>query len=71
MALLLLFALFLSVESSSHSEAPGTASSPRSDIADYYLFNSYAPGREDFVTMMMNVNGLQVNSLIFFIVVEF
>ena len=57
-ALLVLF-FVISAFSSSHSEAPGTASSPRSDITDFYLFNSYEPGRENFVTMLMNVNGLQ------------
>ncbi len=37
-----------------------TASSPRSDIADFYIFNSYEPNRAGFVTLLMNVNGLQV-----------
>ena len=59
MRALLVLCFAISAFSSSHSEAPGTASSPRSDIADYYLFNSYEPGRENFVTMLMNVNGLQ------------
>ena len=27
---------------------------PQSDASDFYLFNSYEPGREGFVTMIAN-----------------
>ena len=39
---------------SSHREAPFVTKYPQSDGTDFYLFKSYEPGREDFVTMIAN-----------------
>ena len=39
---------------SSHREAPFLTSSPKVDGTDFYLFRSYAPGREGYVTMIAN-----------------
>ena len=35
---------------SSHREAPFITTSPKVDGTDFYLFNSYEPGRSNFVT---------------------
>ena len=42
------------VLASSHREAPFITKYPQSDASDFYLFNSYEPGREGFVTMIAN-----------------
>jgi len=58
----LFFALALlcaAVYASSHSEAPGTAKSPSSDISDFYMFRCYEPGREDFTCFIMNAYPVQ------------
>lgn len=39
---------------SSHREAPFVSKYPQSDGTDFYLFKSYEPGREDYVTMIAN-----------------
>ncbi len=39
---------------SSHREAPFIAGLPRVDGTDFYMFRSYEPGRDGFVTMMAN-----------------
>ncbi len=39
---------------SSHREAPGIAGMPRVDATDFYMFRSYEPGREGFVTLIAN-----------------
>jgi Domain of unknown function (DUF4331) len=39
---------------SSHREAPNIAGSPRVDGTDLYLFRSYEPGRQGFVTVLAN-----------------
>ncbi len=44
---------------SSHREAPGITKSPQVDGTDFYMFRSYEPGREGFVTMIANYNPLQ------------
>lgn len=44
---------------SSHREAPFIAEHPRVDATDFYLFNSYEPGREEFVTVVANYQPLQ------------
>ena len=36
---------------SSHAEAPFIKQYPKVDATDYYLFNSYEPGRADYVTL--------------------
>merc|ERR1712137_141444 len=47
------------VFASSHSEAPGTASAPAADVTDFYMFQCYEPGREDYTCFMMNARPLQ------------
>lgn len=40
---------------SSHREAPNITKSPKVDNTDFYMFRSYEPGREAFVTLIANV----------------
>ncbi|MGQ7843048.1 DUF4331 domain-containing protein [Granulosicoccus sp. 3-233] len=44
---------------SSHAEAPFIKSRPKVDATDFYMFSSYEPGREDFVTLIANYQPLQ------------
>ena len=44
---------------SSHREAPFIAGQPQVDATDFYLFRSYEPGREGFVTLVANYLPLQ------------
>jgi hypothetical protein len=44
---------------SSHREAPFIAGQPKVDGTDFYMFRSYEPGRENFVTFIANYNPLQ------------
>lgn len=44
---------------SSHREAPMIAGLPRLDATDLYMFRSYEPGRENFVTIIANYFPLQ------------
>jgi Domain of unknown function (DUF4331) len=39
---------------SSHREAPYISKYPQVDGTDFYMFNSYEPGREDYVTILAN-----------------
>jgi hypothetical protein len=39
---------------SSHREGPYIASQPKLDATDFYMFRSYEPGRQDFVTLLAN-----------------
>ncbi len=39
---------------SSHREAPFITKYPQVDASDFYLFKSYEPGREDYVTLIAN-----------------
>lgn len=47
------------VLASSHREAPAIAGMPRVDASDFYLFNSYEPGRAGYVTLIANYVPLQ------------
>lgn len=49
----------LTAMASSHREAPHIAGLPKVDGTDFYMFNSYEPGREDFVTLLANYVPLQ------------
>lgn len=49
----------LPVQASSHREAPSIAGTPRVDATDFYMFNSYEPGRSNFVSIMANYLPLQ------------
>ncbi len=44
---------------SSHREAPQITETPKVDGTDFYLFNSYEPGREGYVTLLANYLPLQ------------
>ena len=46
-------------QGSSHREAPGITRLPTEDSTDFYLFNSYEPGREGYVTLLANYIPLQ------------
>lgn len=42
------------VHASSHREAPGITAFPKLDATDFYMFRSYEPGRDGFVTFVAN-----------------
>lgn len=44
---------------SSHREAPFITKNPKADATDFYMFRSYEPGREQFVTLIANYQPLQ------------
>ncbi len=44
---------------SSHREAPFITTLPKVDATDFYIFRSYEPGREDFMTAIANYLPLQ------------
>src|SRR5262249_40316814 len=44
---------------SSHREAPFITKNPKVDGTDFYLFRSYEPGRQDYVTVVANYQPLQ------------
>ncbi|RZL89675.1 MAG: DUF4331 domain-containing protein [Variovorax sp.] len=44
---------------SSHREAPFIAGQPQVDATDLYMFRSYEPGRQDFVTVLANYQPFQ------------
>jgi hypothetical protein len=46
-------------QASSHREAPRIAGMPGEDSTDFYLFNSYEPGRDGYVTILANYIPLQ------------
>lgn len=48
-----------SVQASSHREAPNITRMPTVDASDFYLFNSYEEGRDDYVTLIANYIPLQ------------
>ncbi len=54
-----LLASSTAVLASSHREAPMIAGLPRLDATDLYMFRSYEPGRENFVTIIANYFPLQ------------
>lgn len=46
-------------QASSHREAPGITEMPKLDCTDFYMFRSYEPGREGYVTFIANYIPLQ------------
>ncbi|GAB2591538.1 DUF4331 domain-containing protein [Dyella jejuensis] len=44
---------------SSHREAPFISTLPQVDGSDFYMFMSYEPGRQGYVTLLANYNPLQ------------
>jgi len=57
--LALLSALAPAAQASSHREAPFITRQPKVDGTDFYMFRSYEPGREQFVTLIANYVPLQ------------
>ena len=49
----------LPAHASSHREAPSITTTPKVDAADFYMFNSYEPGRAGFVTLIANFQPFQ------------
>ncbi len=47
------------VHASSHREAPAITGSPKVDATDFYMFNSYEPGRAGYVTLIADYLPLQ------------
>jgi Domain of unknown function (DUF4331) len=47
------------VWASSHREAPFITKNPKVDSTDFYMFRSYEPGRDGFVTIIANYQPLQ------------
>jgi len=54
-----LFGTSMTVLASSHREAPSITATPKVDATDFYMFNSYEPGRSGFVTLVANYLPLQ------------
>ena len=48
-----------SASASSHREAPFITSAPKVDGTDFYMFRSYEPGRDAFITLVANYIPLQ------------
>src|SRR5260370_17483580 len=44
---------------SSHGDAPAIAGMPEVAAADFYMFRSYEPGRDGFVTFLADFNPMQ------------
>ncbi|HEX5656204.1 MAG TPA: DUF4331 domain-containing protein [Polyangiales bacterium] len=44
---------------SSHREAPFITKNPKADATDFYIFKSYEPGRQDYVTIIANYQPFQ------------
>lgn len=49
----------ITVGASSHREAPFLTENPKVDGTDFYMFNSYEPGRAGYVTLIANYLPLQ------------
>jgi len=49
----------MGVHASSHREAPGITKSPKVDGTDFYMFRSYEPGHENYITVIANYVPLQ------------
>ncbi|MGE4057054.1 MAG: DUF4331 domain-containing protein [Vicinamibacterales bacterium] len=58
-ALALAVGMAVGVGASSHREAPGITKTPKGDATDFYMFRSYEPGREGYVTLIANYVPLQ------------
>jgi hypothetical protein len=54
LAVALAAASVVPAHASSHREAPFLANSPKVDGTDFYMFRSYAAGRQDYVTLIAN-----------------
>lgn len=47
-------AVAFTASASSHREAPNITEKPKVDNTDFYMFNSYEPGRDGYVTLLAN-----------------
>jgi hypothetical protein len=56
---LALLAMTGGAQASSHREAPFIATAPKVDATDFYMFRSYEPGRDGYVTLIANYQPLQ------------
>src|SRR6476620_10371141 len=54
-----LASLCVTSHASSHREAPLITETPKVDGTDFYMFNSYEPGRAGYVTLLANYLPLQ------------
>ena len=54
-ALLAATAFPLTSLASSHREAPFITTRPKVDATDFYMFNSYEPGRTGYVTLIVDI----------------
>ena len=54
-----LAAMPFQAEASSHREAPAITGRPQVDATDFYMFRSYEPGRQGYVTLIANYVPLQ------------
>lgn len=52
-------ALLAPAPASSHREAPNITKTPKVDATDFYMFRSYEPGREGYVTLIADYVPLQ------------
>src|SRR5215813_15664350 len=59
LALLVAGSLGSAAWASSHREAPFITKNPQVDSTDFYMFRSYEPGRDGFVTIIANYQPLQ------------
>ncbi len=59
LSLALTACLATALVASSHREAPNITELPKVDGTDFYMFRSYEPGRQDFVTIVANYLPLQ------------
>jgi hypothetical protein len=59
MAAAALAAVGVTVQASSHREAPGISKSPKLDGTDFYMFRSYEAGRSGYITLLANYVPLQ------------
>ena len=55
----LIAAAGVTIQASSHREAPGITHSPKLDGTDFYMFRSYETGRSGFITLIANFVPLQ------------
>ena len=55
----LLLAMATIAYGSSHREAPAITERPKVDGTDFYMFRSYEPGRQDYVTFIANYQPIQ------------
>src|SRR4051794_38588202 len=58
-AAIVLAAAGVALSASSHREAPGITKTPKLDGTDFYMFRSYEPGRDAYVTLLANYIPLQ------------